>query len=218
MSEMSARDRVVQILDGEGRPDREARFQGEALDLGRRTPELSCPDDSGMADRHARVQLVDGAAQLVDLGEGGGASQLALVTVAGSASLWALCVAVLVINSRHIMYSAALASAFREQPRWFRWLAPWFLVDQIFALASVRPSHDPDSFRGYYLSCAVVFFGVGVELGDTGHMFGRLQADAQVLADHTQQAAQFFLEDGRGHFRAFDKVECAAAGISDLDQ
>jgi len=90
----------------------------------------------------------------------GGASQLALVTIAGSASLWALCVAVLVINSRHIMYSAALASAFRDQPRWFRWLAPWFLIDQIFALMATRPSHDPDAFRGYYLSCAAVFFAV----------------------------------------------------------
>ena len=102
----------------------------------------------------------------------GGASQLALVTLAGSASLWALCVAVLVINSRHIMYSAALASAFREQPRWFRWLAPWFLVDQIFALASVRPSHDPDSFRGYYLSCAVVFVGVWNVAAPVGMLVG----------------------------------------------
>lgn len=87
----------------------------------------------------------------------GGASQLALVTIAGSVSLFALCLAVLVINSRHVMYSAAMAPAFRHQPRWFRWLAPTTLVDQVFALMSVRPTHDADEFRRYYLSSAFVF-------------------------------------------------------------
>jgi len=108
----------------------------------------------------------------------GGASQLALVTLAGTASLWALCVAVLVINSRHIMYSAATATAFRDQPRWFRWLAPWFLIDQIFALVSVRRFPDADSFRGYYLTCAVVFFGVWNLAVPAGMLLGPIVPDS----------------------------------------
>lgn len=108
----------------------------------------------------------------------GGASQLAFVTLAGTASLWALCVAVLVINSRHIMYSAATATAFRDQPRWFRWLGPWFLIDQIFALVSVRRFQDTDSFRGYYLTCAVVFFGVWNLAVPAGMLLGPIVPDA----------------------------------------
>ena len=49
-------------------------------------------------------------------------------------------------------------------------------------------------------------------------MLRQLDTDHQILPNHTQQTAQFFLEDGRGHFRAFDKVEGAAAGIGDSDE
>ena len=45
----------------------------------------------------------------------------------------------LVVNARHLMYSAALAPTFQSQPRWFRWLGPYLLIDQLFALTTVRP-------------------------------------------------------------------------------
>jgi predicted branched-subunit amino acid permease len=48
------------------------------------------------------------------------------------------------------MYSAALVPKFREQPRWFRWVGPYFLVDQLFALSSVRDD-EPERWRSYYL-------------------------------------------------------------------
>ena len=87
-----------------------------------------------------------------------GASQLATVTLAGVATLWAVAVAALVINSRHVMYSAALAPTFRHQPTWFRWVAPFFLIDQVFALVALRPDGSPASFRRYYLTLGVFFY------------------------------------------------------------
>lgn len=89
-----------------------------------------------------------------------GAAQLTMVTIAGTASLWAIISAVLVINSRHVMYSAALAPSFREQPRWMRRLAPFVMVDQLFAVAMLRTDDPPASFRRYYLTFGVFFFTI----------------------------------------------------------
>jgi predicted branched-subunit amino acid permease len=65
----------------------------------------------------------------------------------------------LVVNARHLMYSAALAPTFQSQPRWFRWLGPYFLIDQLFALTTVRPpDEEPESFRTYYLAAGATFW------------------------------------------------------------
>jgi 4-azaleucine resistance transporter AzlC len=87
-----------------------------------------------------------------------GASQLAVVTLAGTASVWAVIAAGLVINTRHVMYSAAMASAFQRQPRWMRWLAPMFLIDQVFALSTLQVDREPAEFRRYYLSVGIFFY------------------------------------------------------------
>lgn len=62
----------------------------------------------------------------------------------------------LVVNARFTMYGAALASRFAGQPRWFRWLGPWMIIDQTFALASAREERDPTWFRGYWLACGAL--------------------------------------------------------------
>lgn len=87
-----------------------------------------------------------------------GASQLATVTLAGVASAWAVVVAALVINSRHVMYSAAMAPTFRHQPRWFRWLAPFVLIDQVFAVVTLHTDRAPASFRRYYMTLGGFFY------------------------------------------------------------
>lgn len=89
-----------------------------------------------------------------------GAAQLAIITIIGTASVWSAIAAGLVINSRHIMYSAALAPVFQEQPRWFRWLGPYVLIDQTFALATLRADDPPREFRRYYLSAGFFFWSV----------------------------------------------------------
>ena len=87
-----------------------------------------------------------------------GAAQLAVVTLAGTATVWAVIVAGLVINTRHVMYSAALAPAFQQQPRWVRWFGSFVLIDQIFALAVLQADRPPDEFRRYYLTAGWFFF------------------------------------------------------------
>ncbi|QYJ05639.1 AzlC family ABC transporter permease [Nocardioides panacisoli] len=98
-----------------------------------------------------------------------GAAQLTLITLLGGGAFWVAAVgAALVVNARHLMYSAALARYFRGQPRWFRWFAPYLLIDQVFALATLRRGDDPRTFRTYYLAMGAafaVFWFTAVALG-----------------------------------------------------
>lgn len=98
-----------------------------------------------------------------------GAAQLTLITLLGGGAFWLAAVgAALVVNARHAMYSAALAPYFRGQPRWFRWVAPYVLIDQVFALAILRRGDDPRTFRTYYLAVGwafALFWYVSVALG-----------------------------------------------------
>ncbi|MFW2333762.1 AzlC family ABC transporter permease [Ilumatobacter sp.] len=87
-----------------------------------------------------------------------GAAQLAVLTLAGTASVWAVIVAGLVINTRHVMYSAALAPTFQRQPRWMRWVGPFFLIDQVFAMSLLHSDRSPTEFRRYYLTAGLFFF------------------------------------------------------------
>jgi len=103
-----------------------------------------------------------------------GAAQLALVTLAGTVSWWTAVATAVVINSRHIMYSAALTPRFQGQPRWFRRLGPFIVIDQVFALVSARSELGRDQFRRYLLSSGLTFLTVwnlavfaGVWLGST---------------------------------------------------
>jgi predicted branched-subunit amino acid permease len=66
-----------------------------------------------------------------------------------------------------MMYSAALAPTFQKQPRWFRWLGPYALLDQTFALVVLRTDDDPDDFRTYYLAASatfIIFWNITVAL------------------------------------------------------
>ncbi len=101
-----------------------------------------------------------------------GAAQLAVVTLAGTASIWAVTVAGLVINTRHVMYSAAMAQPFQQQPRWMRWFGSYFLIDQVFALSALQTDRSPAEFRRYYLTAGFVFWvnwqwavGLGMVVG-----------------------------------------------------
>ncbi|HZD22090.1 MAG TPA: AzlC family ABC transporter permease [Acidimicrobiia bacterium] len=90
----------------------------------------------------------------------GGAAQLTLISLLGSgAAVVAAVTAALVVNARHLMYSAALAPTFQSQTTWFRWLGPYVLIDQMFALSSIEaPRHDPGAFRVYYLAAGATFW------------------------------------------------------------
>ncbi|MDZ7841644.1 MAG: AzlC family ABC transporter permease [Gammaproteobacteria bacterium] len=89
----------------------------------------------------------------------GGAAQLTLISLLGAGTaIIAAISAALVVNARHIMYSAALVPYFQGQPRWMQWLGPYLLIDQVFALASLRRYDEPDVFRAYYLAVGATFW------------------------------------------------------------
>ncbi|HEU4895020.1 MAG TPA: AzlC family ABC transporter permease [Acidimicrobiia bacterium] len=89
----------------------------------------------------------------------GGAAQLTVISLLGTgAAFFAVVTAGLIVQARHLMYSAALAPVFQSQPPWFRWVGPYVLIDQMFALVSVRTDDDPDAFRTYYLAAGATFW------------------------------------------------------------
>lgn len=102
----------------------------------------------------------------------GGAAQLGAITLLGSgAPALSALAAALVINSRHVMYSAAMVPRFRAQPIWFRRIGPYFLLDQVFALASLNRA-EPYNWRAYYLGAGVfawtawqLIVGLGIVVG-----------------------------------------------------
>lgn len=107
----------------------------------------------------------------------GGASQLALVDLVGNgASAIVIIVSVALINARHLMYSAALRPRFADFPTWFRYLAPYFLIDQVFAITSASTQLEARPMRyqiWHYLGCGAAVFalwqaavGLGVFVGD----------------------------------------------------
>jgi len=89
----------------------------------------------------------------------GGAAQLTVVSLLGTGvAAFAVVTAGLVIQARHLMYSAAMAPTFQDQPTWFRWVGPYFLIDQIFALTIIETDQDPATFRTYYMASAVTMW------------------------------------------------------------
>ena len=104
-----------------------------------------------------------------------GAAQLATLQLIDAGAAGAVVVATaLVINARHLMYSAALAPAFREFPRWARFALPYLLTDQAFAISIVRFGEVEDPlyrrwfFTGAGLSLWVpwqIFTVTGIVLG-----------------------------------------------------
>lgn len=87
-----------------------------------------------------------------------GSAQFATVTLAGSVSWLTLVATGAVINTRHFMYSAAISPRFADQPRWFRWVGPYLLVDQVFAMLGEMPQLSGRTFRRYYLALGALFF------------------------------------------------------------
>jgi 4-azaleucine resistance transporter AzlC len=89
----------------------------------------------------------------------GGAAQLTLITLLGDGAVpTAAVTAALVVNARHLMYSAAMAPTFQQQPAWFRWFGAYLLVDQVFALSMLRINDSPAAFRRYYLTVGLAFW------------------------------------------------------------
>lgn len=112
----------------------------------------------------------------------GGAAQLAAITLlAAGAGFFPAVGAALVVNLRHVMYSAALVPDFREQPVWFRRFGPYLLIDQVFALVSVKEA-DSDYWRRYYLGAGLFSWGLWQVAVAVGILVGPIVPESIELA------------------------------------
>ena len=104
-----------------------------------------------------------------------GAAQFAVVQLydAGAASIVIIATA-LVINARHVMYSAALSSHFAEFPRGWRVALPYLMTDQAFAVAitGFDDIDDPAEKRRYYLGAAVGLWSTWMTTTAAGVLLG----------------------------------------------
>jgi predicted branched-subunit amino acid permease len=114
---------------------------------------------------------------------GASAHITAMAMLSTGASGLSVIVAVLVINSRGVIYGAGLASRMHGQPRWFRWLGPYFLVDPLYALVSgrTRPGDGVEWIRWYYLGGALTIWVMWMPTVGAGLLVGgSLPAAAQL--------------------------------------
>lgn len=93
-----------------------------------------------------------------------GSSQLAAVELIDrGAGAVAVVAAVAMINARHLMYSATLGDRYRRAPLWFRIVASYLLIDQVFALNNEQTNPElarrplPEQMA-YYLGTALPLF------------------------------------------------------------
>lgn len=90
-----------------------------------------------------------------------GAAQLVTVQLLDAGSSFAVViVTALVVNVRHLMYSAAMAPHFSEYPRRSRLLLPYLLTDQSFALSMLRyqTTEDPEYKRWYFIGSGMTLW------------------------------------------------------------
>ena len=81
----------------------------------------------------------------------GGSAQLTAVTLLQQGTaLLAVVGSAAVVNARLLLYGAGLSGRFRDQPGWFSWLAPHFVIDQTYLLATARRDLDQRMFRRYW--------------------------------------------------------------------
>lgn len=90
-----------------------------------------------------------------------GSAQIATIEMLGSgAAPAAVILTVLVINIRLVLYSAAMATHWRDTPLWWRLLAGYLLIDPSFAVGIDRYDAPGDRRRAhaYYLGGAVLLW------------------------------------------------------------
>jgi len=90
----------------------------------------------------------------------GGSAHLAALQSLAAGSVVLAIVTGLLVQARLLVYGAGVAPLWRDQPTWFRALAPAFLVDPTWALAARHAATDPTPGEQRRF-----FLGAGVTLG-----------------------------------------------------
>jgi 4-azaleucine resistance transporter AzlC len=114
----------------------------------------------------------------------GGAAQLAVVQLIDTeAAIATVVVTGLVINSRHMMYSAALTPYFREFSPRARLVLPYLMTDQAFAVSITRYQEiaDPVYQRLFYTSAGLGLWGTWQITSALGVLIGAQIPDSWSL-------------------------------------
>jgi predicted branched-subunit amino acid permease len=114
----------------------------------------------------------------------GGASQLAIVDIMGTggAAVTALLTAI-IINSRHVMYSADMGRYTTHEPLGRRAAVAYLLTDQAYLVSSTRFPH-PDSSEGvipYYFGAGLTLWATWQIMTTAGFFFGNVIPDSWSL-------------------------------------
>jgi predicted branched-subunit amino acid permease len=105
----------------------------------------------------------------------GGSAQLTTLTLLhlGSGLVGAVASGA-VVNARLLLYGASLEPRFRDQPLWFRLLAPHFILDQTYLSALARPEVEAGDFRRYWAWLAGALLTVWTAAVGSGLLLGPL--------------------------------------------
>ena len=108
-----------------------------------------------------------------------GAAQLVAVQLlAGGTGVAVIVLTALVINSRHLLYSASLAAHTQSWSRRTRGLSAYFLADPVYALAigrfETRSDEGGESHRRYYITMAVTLWVAWITLTGLGGLLAGL--------------------------------------------
>jgi len=108
---------------------------------------------------------------------------MALTMLGAGAAGVATVMAVLVLSARNVIYSAGMVSRMSGQPAWFRWTAPYFLVDPLYALVADRTDADHTTFwvRWYYLGAALAMWVMWIATIALGVLVGPLLGSSAAL-------------------------------------
>jgi 4-azaleucine resistance transporter AzlC len=89
-----------------------------------------------------------------------GASQFAMVQLLGAgAQAWVVILTVVVLNLRHVLYSASIAPHFQHLPARWKAILAYFLTDEAYAVSILKYNRDGDTpTRHWY------FLGAGLTL------------------------------------------------------
>jgi 4-azaleucine resistance transporter AzlC len=105
----------------------------------------------------------------------GGAAQLVTIELTNAGAAAAVVVATaLVVNARHLMYSAALADHFRTFPTPWRYGLPYLMTDQAFAVSITRygSTDDPVYKRWFFLGAGIGLWAPWQVTTATGALLG----------------------------------------------
>ncbi|MEU9075414.1 AzlC family ABC transporter permease [Kitasatospora sp. NPDC004745] len=117
-----------------------------------------------------------GKAMLMSLLINAGSAQIVSLGMITAGAAWPLTVVtVLLINLRHVFYSAALAPYVRPMGFWWRFGIAWGMTDAVYALAAKRfgePAPEEDNRRWYVLSGSAVIYAAWALSTLCGWVFG----------------------------------------------